>query len=56
MPEWFERQLEKEARKKHLKGKHKDAYIYGTMRRVGWKPKKRIKEVKRGSKHRRRNL
>lgn len=25
--------------KKGLKGRRKDAYVYGTMRRTGWKPK-----------------
>jgi hypothetical protein len=40
MPKALEHKLEKEAAKKHLKGKHRDAYIYGTMRKTGWKPKK----------------
>jgi len=41
MPKKLEKALEKEAKKKHLKGKRKDAYIYGTLRKIGWKPKSR---------------
>jgi len=43
MPKKLEKKLEKQARKKGLKGKRKNAYIYGTMRKKGWKPKKRKK-------------
>lgn len=42
MPKKLEEALKKEAEKKHLKGKHKAAYIYGTMRKTGWKPKDEI--------------
>jgi hypothetical protein len=38
MPVALERKLIKEAIKKHLKGRRKDAYVYGTMRKTGWKP------------------
>ena len=38
MPEKLEKELKKEAEKKGLKGERKDAYIYGTMRKTGWKP------------------
>lgn len=38
MPKKMERQLMREAAKKHLKGERKDAYVYGTMRKMGWKP------------------
>ena len=41
MPKKMERQLRREAGKKGLKGKRKNAYIYGTLRRTGWKPKKK---------------
>lgn len=41
MPKKIEKELLKEAHKKHLKGKAKDAYVYGTMRKLGWKPKKK---------------
>jgi len=40
MPIKLERKLEKEADKKGLTGKRKDAYVYGGLRKTGWKPKK----------------
>jgi len=39
MPKKMEDRLKKQAKKKRLKGKRKDAYVYGTMRRTGWRPK-----------------
>lgn len=36
----MERALKKSAKKKHLKGKRARAYVYGTMRKTGWKPKR----------------
>jgi len=41
MPKPAERALRAEARKKGLSGKRADAYVYGTLRKQGWKPKKR---------------
>lgn len=41
MPKAMEAKLKKEAVKKGLKGAKKDAYVYGTMRKTGWKPKKK---------------
>lgn len=43
MPKEFEKQLKKEAKAKGLKGERADAYVYGTMRKMGWKPKKEKK-------------
>jgi hypothetical protein len=43
MPEELEKKLEKEADKKGLTGKRKGAYVWGTMRKLGWKPKKQQK-------------
>lgn len=40
MPKDLEERLKKRAIKKGLKGKSKDAYIYGTMQKTGWKPGK----------------
>lgn len=40
MPEEMEKDLKRRANKKGLKGKKKNAYIYGTMRKRGWKPKR----------------
>lgn len=38
MPKKMEMSLKKEAQKKGLKGKSFAAYVYGTMRKTGWKP------------------
>jgi len=38
MPKAMEKKLKAQARKKHLKGKRAAAFIYGTMRKTGWKP------------------
>jgi hypothetical protein len=43
MPKKMEQQLKKEASKKGLKGKRADAYVYGTMRKTGWKPSREKK-------------
>lgn len=40
MPKEMERKLRAEARKKGLKGERADRYVYGTLRKTGWKPKK----------------
>jgi hypothetical protein len=39
VPEALHKYLKKQAKKKGLKGKRRDKYIYGTMRKTGWKPK-----------------
>jgi hypothetical protein len=41
MPKKLERKLKRQARKKGLSKKRTGAYVYGTMRKKGWKPKKR---------------
>ena len=41
MPKKLERALKREAKKKHLSKKREDAYVYGTLRKTGWKPKKK---------------
>lgn len=38
MPKRLEAALKRQAAKKGLKGKRKAAYVYGTMRKTGWKP------------------
>jgi len=38
MPKKLEEKLTKEANKAGLKGKRKNAFIFGTMRKTGWKP------------------
>lgn len=39
----MEIKLKAEAAKKGLKGERADAYVYGTMRKTGWKPKREKK-------------
>lgn len=43
MPKELEKRLGREADKLRLKGRHRDAYIYGTLRKTGWKPKRERK-------------
>ncbi len=38
MPAEMEKSLKKEASKKGLTGKRRNAYIYGALRASGWKP------------------
>jgi len=40
MPKKLEKSLKRTAKKKGLKDKRADAYVYGTLRKTGWKPKK----------------
>lgn len=40
MPKKLERQLKSQARKKGYSGKRANAYVYGTMRKTGWRPGK----------------
>ncbi len=37
MPKVLERALKKEGKAKGFKGKRLNAYVYGTMRKTGWK-------------------
>ena len=42
MPKKMEKELKAEARKKFPGDKERqDKYVYGTMRKTGWKPKKK---------------
>jgi hypothetical protein len=38
MPKELEEKLKREAAAKGLTGKRKNAYVYGGMRKTGWKP------------------
>jgi hypothetical protein len=40
MPVEMERKLKAQARKKGFKGDRFRAYVYGAMRKIGWKPKR----------------
>jgi hypothetical protein len=44
MPKSLERKLRAEAKRKGLKGKEADRYVYGKLRKTGWKPRKRGKK------------
>ena len=39
MPKALERRLKREAKAKGYTGKRANAFVYGTMRKTGWKPK-----------------
>lgn len=43
MPKALERKLKAEAKKKGMSKKRMGAYVYGTMRKTGWKPSKKKK-------------
>lgn len=38
MPAKMEKNLREQALKKGLEGDRKNAFVYGTMRKTGWKP------------------
>lgn len=38
MPKALEKKLKAQAKKRGYKGKRAGAYIYGTLRKTGWKP------------------
>ena len=40
MPKKLHDALVKQAKRKGMTGKRKDKYVYGAMRKRGWKPKK----------------
>lgn len=42
MPVAMEKALERVANKRGLTGKERDAFVYGTMRKTGWKPKREV--------------
>ena len=44
MPEELEERLARKADTKGLTGERRDAYIYGTMRNLGWKPERELKK------------
>lgn len=39
MPKQLENKLKEQARKLSLSEEHVNAYVYGTLRKTGWKPK-----------------
>ena len=40
MPKKLETKLKRQAAKAGLTGARADAYVYGTLRKTGWKPKR----------------
>lgn len=47
MPKKLERKLKAQARKKGFGKKKTAAYVYGTLRKTGWKPSKQRKSGKK---------
>jgi len=43
MPKKLERRLRRAARRKGLSKQQQDAYVYGTLRKAGWRPKRERK-------------
>lgn len=39
MPKKLERKLRRQAARKGLTGKRGDSYVFGVLRRAGWKPR-----------------
>lgn len=51
MPEKLERELKREAKKKFPKDEERqNAYVYGTLRKLGWRPTREHKRALKGSK------
>ncbi len=48
MPKELHDKLKRQAEKKGFTGKRKQAYIFGTLRRTGWKPKRQKKTLLTG--------
>mgnify|MGYP001586368442 CR=1 FL=1 len=51
MPKALERKLKAEAKKKGFTGKRANAYVYGTLRKTGWTPKRkkgRVRSMRKG--------
>ena len=46
MPEKIEKSLKSQARKKGMSKERTGAYVYGALRKTGWKPKHRGKSKK----------
>jgi len=42
MPKKLEEKLKRKAKKKHLSKKRAGAFIYGAMRKTGWKPDREL--------------
>jgi hypothetical protein len=47
MPKKLEQRLKKEVAKKNWSQEKKDAYVYGTLRKTGWKPDREKKSQRK---------
>lgn len=47
MPKKLEKELKQQCAKKHLSEKACNAYVYGTMRKMGWTPSTQKKKSKK---------
>lgn len=47
MPKELERKLKRKAKQKGLTGERANAYVFGSLRATGWKPKKEKKRLYR---------
>lgn len=45
MPDELERKLKAEAKARHYGKKRTDVFVYGTLRKLGWKPKREEKSM-----------
>lgn len=45
MPKALEKKLKAEAKAKHYGKKRTNAYVYGTLRELGWKPSRKRKKL-----------
>ncbi len=43
MPKELEAKLGRQAIRQGLSGNRRDAYIYGTMRKTGWRPRRELR-------------
>lgn len=48
MPVELERKLKQSVRKLNLSKERQNAYVYGTLRKTGWKPSTQLKPSKKG--------
>ena len=46
MPKELEQKLKKEAQTKGLSKERQNAYVYGTLRKTGWKPEKEMDKAR----------
>lgn len=51
MPKRMEEALKREAAKRGYTGQRADKFVYGTMRKTGWKPSGQKKATKHGHGH-----